>query len=86
MKYDEIYPGAKDEFLSEAFDKLPPVMKMPPCDDPECSADHECAVCSTPTLWVNGTAGLFVCSQECNSSIWNKLLVGLIAQQIVRGP
>jgi hypothetical protein len=86
MKYDTKYPDAPDDFISEAFDNLPPVVKLPECDEPDCSSDHQCEICGTKTTWNNGTADLFVCSSECNKVMWDKMTIALIAQQIVKGP
>jgi hypothetical protein len=86
MKYDALYPDAPEDFESEPLDGFPPVIKLPECDEPSCNSSHKCEICGTKTTWTNGTSDLFVCSRECNKAMWTKLLVGLIAQQIVKGP
>jgi len=86
MKFDSLYPDAPAEFISESFNGLPPVIKLPECDDPECESNHTCEVCGTATSWTNGTSMMYVCSQECNLAIWERMLITLVAQQIVKGP
>lgn len=86
MKYDHIYPDAHEDFISESFDDLPPVINVGICTDKECKDSHACEVCKTPTTWGNGTATVRVCSQECNKAVWDRLIMTVCAGQLVRGP
>lgn len=80
-KYDDIYPEAQPDFVSNRHNLFPPVVRWNPAESD--NEAHECEVCGEGTFWLNPTSTQFVCSTECNEALWHQLMTIFVAQQIM---